>query len=381
MRGFLPSGARGPGRPRTVDGLLCGQTAAGDTTEVPPGMTGRPESFGEERFMDVFSDVLRAVRLSGAVFYEVDTQAPWAAAAEAAEAQAQRVMPGFPHVMEFHVVSRGRCWVSLAGQAQPSEQMQAGSIVVFPHGDAHVLSSEEACIAEPGHGVVRHSLQGDVLPFFLGEGAANDLSEDPAGRARLLCGFLGCDLKPFNPVVQALPRMLHVRASLSDADDVLGNLVHATAAESRRRRPGHAGVLARLSELLFIEVVRRHFEGLPPGQRGWFGALADPQLGRALRLMHAEPGTPWTLSELARHAAMSRSVLVERFGAQLGLSPMAYLVNWRMQLACGMLAGSQTPLARIAEAVGYQSEAAFSRAFKRCRGVSPAHWRRQRAGG
>lgn len=328
--------------------------------------------------MDVFSDVLQAVRLSGAVFYEVEAQAPWVATAEPALAQAPRVMPGSQHVMEYHVVAAGSCWVALEGGGPP-ERLEAGSVVVFPHGDAHVLSSNARCEAGPGHGVVRYSMQGEALPFFLGEAAPGEGGRE--GVARLVCGFLGCDLSPFNPLVQALPRMLHLRADLSADDDVLARLVQAAIAETRARRPGHAGVLSRLSELLFIEVVRRHVESLPPGQRGWFGALADPQLGRVLRLMHGEPAAPWTLAELARRGALSRTVLVERFGQQLGLSPMAYLTHWRMQLASGLLAGSQASLARIAEAVGYQSEAALSRAFKRCLGVSPAIWRRQRAPG
>lgn len=329
--------------------------------------------------MDVLSDVLQAVRLSGAVFYEVEAQAPWVASARPALEQAPDVMPGFQHVMEYHIVSRGRCWVALENERDTAVALDAGSVVVFPHGDAHVMSSDPACQPGPGHGVVRQSLRGEPLPFYLGEGQAD--ADEEAGRARLVCGFLGCDLSPFNPVVQALPRMLHVSALPAGENDVLPRLVQAAVAESRVRRPGHAGVLSRLSELLFIEVVRRHFEALPPGQKGWFGALADPQLGRVLHLMHGEPATPWTLAELARRAAMSRTVLVERFGGQLGLSPMAYLANWRMQLASGMLVGSQASLARIAEAVGYQSEAAFSRAFKRCQGTSPALWRRQQAGG
>lgn len=330
--------------------------------------------------MDVFSDVLQAVRLSGAVFYEVEALAPWIASAAPALEQAPRVMPGLPHVMEYHIVSRGRCWVKLCGQNQSSELLEAGSVVVFPHGDAHVMSSDPDCAAVPGQGVVKHSIQGEALPFFMGEGAAA-IDADPARRARLVCGFLGCELSPFNPVIQALPRMLHVRASPAGEDDVLGKLVLAAVVESRLRRPGQAGVLSRLSELLFIEVVRRHFEELPPGRQGWFGALADPHLGRVLRLMHAQPAHGWTLAELAHRSAQSRTVLVERFGTQLGLSPMAYLANWRMQLASGMLLGSQASLARIAEAVGYQSEAAFSRAFKRSQGMSPGHWRRQRASG
>lgn len=326
--------------------------------------------------MDVFSDVLRAAGLSGAVFYEVEAQAPWVAAAAPALEQAPRVMPGFGHVMEYHVVSRGRCWVALADEPGSPQALGPGSVVVFPHGDAHVLSSDPACRPGPGQGVVRHSLQGEALPFFLGEGPG----DDSATNARLVCGFLGCDRGSFNPVLDALPRMLHVRASFDGGDDVLGALVQAAVAESRVRRPGHDGVLARLSELLFIEVVRRHFESLPPASRGWFGALADPQLGRVLRLMHGEPAAAWSLASLARRAGVSRTVLVERFGSQLGLSPMAYLAHWRMQLASALLVQGQAPLGRIAEAVGYQSEAAFSRAFKRWRGLSPAHWRRQRAG-
>lgn len=329
--------------------------------------------------MDVFSDVLRAVRLSGAVFYEVEARAPWVATAEPALSQAPRVMPGAGHVMEYHVVSEGSCWVALEDDSPSPERLDAGSVVVFPHGDGHVLSSDPACRAGPGHGVVRYSLHGEDLPFYLGEAAGP--AQGSAGEARLLCGFLACDVAPFNPLVQALPRMVHLRADLAAGDEVLGRLVQAAMAEVRARRPGHAGVLSRLSELLFIEVVRQYVERLSPSRQGWFGALADPQLGRVLRLMHGAPAEPWGLDALARQAGLSRTVLVQRFNQQLGLSPMAYLTNWRMQLATGLLAGSQGSLARIAEQVGYQSEAALSRAFKRCLGVSPAAWRKRHAGG
>jgi AraC-like DNA-binding protein len=196
----------------------------------------------------------------------------------------------------------------------------------------------------------------------------------------LVCGFLGCDLHPSNPLLEGLPRVVHLRRPRLDAAaDPLQLLVEFAVAESKDHQAGTLCVLLRLSEVLFVEVIRRYLHGLPEAERTWLSALRDPAVGRALALLHERPGAAWTLEQLARDLGVSRSVLADRFTLFVGQPPMRYLARWRMQLASHRLSDQTAKVAAIALELGYKSEAAFSRAFKRIVGTSPAAWRRQRA--
>lgn len=194
--------------------------------------------------------------------------------------------------------------------------------------------------------------------------------------ARVVCGFLGCDARPFNPRLAALPRLLHVRASPAEPGGWLAQLMQVAVNESRDRRSGGEGVLSRLSELMFIEVVRRYIESLPPQQTGWLAGLRDRHVGQALNCLHGRPAHAWTLDSLAKEVGLSRSSLAERFTHFIGQAPMHYLARWRMQVAAGLLASGSDTVARVAAEVGYDSEAAFNRAFKKLVGTPPAAWRR-----
>ncbi|UEM05484.1 AraC family transcriptional regulator [Skermanella rosea] len=318
---------------------------------------------------DVLSDLLRSVRLSGAVFFEVDATSPWVAEAPPSSEVAPLVMPGAQHVIEYHVVTDGACWAGIVNADTDPVRLTRGSVIIFPRGDPHVLSSAPRMRAAPDLGVYRQPAEGETLPFRL----------EPAGggpdATRLICGFLGCDNRPFNPLLQALPRLLHIDDGCGARGGWLGSLIEATVRESRNSGAGSVGVLEKLSELIFMEAVRLHAETLPPETAGWLGALRDPQVGRALMLLHGDPGRPWTLPGLAREAGVSRTVLAERFTARLGMPPMTYLTRWRMQLAAGMLLHDTACIADVAVRIGYESEASFSRAFKRCTGLPPASWR------
>lgn len=321
---------------------------------------------------DPLSDVLRAVNLTGAVFFDVAAASPWVAAAPAAPLIAAHVHPRAQHVIEFHVVTAGTCWGGIAGE--PPVRLQAGDVIAFPHGDAHVLASEPGRTAADDGLAPFAGLRTAHLPVALtvGEGREPD--------THLVCGFLGCDLRPFNPLIPALPRVLHDRTGdAADAGDRgwIRTFLDRAVAESRQRGAGSDCVLTRLSELLFVEVVRRHLRGLEPGQPGWLGALRDPLVGRALARLHERPAHGWTLDELAAAAATSRTVLAERFRERTGVPPMQYLAQWRMQLACRMLDDGRASIAQIAGDVGYESESAFQRAFKKVVGVSPGAWRRR----
>jgi AraC-like DNA-binding protein len=317
---------------------------------------------------DVLSDVLGAVRLRGAVFYRVEAAGPWAALAPAAADVAAAVMPGADHVMEFHVVTHGTCWAGLLDQAP--ECLGPGDIVLFPRGDAHVVSSLPELPARTPD--VRFG-PGAALPMTvrLGSGAPVE--------TRLVCGFLGCDARPFNPLIAALPRMLRVPPK--PGGDPVDEFVRIAAVESALPRPGSQALRARLAEMLFIAAVRRHLAHLPSGASGWLGGLRDPQVGRALAALHARPAQAWTLEALARAAGLSRTALHARFVALIGDPPMQYLARWRMQLAASRLTQGTEKIASVALEVGYESEAAFNRAFKREAGMPPAAWRRARRAG
>ena len=325
---------------------------------------------------DILSDVLRSVRLRGALYFQVNARDAWAAEAPPAREIAAAVMPEAEHVMEYHVVVAGECWGAIVGE--PPVRLHAGDILLFPHGDSHVISSAPGMRA-PMESAFFFEQKTEQLPFALVyEGVEGPRPAAPGESypIRLVCGFLGCDLRPFNPLIATLPRMLHLHAAEGRAwiADFMG---HA-AAESLARRPGGEAMLERLSEMMFIDAVRRYVDQLPADSSGWLAALRDRFVGKALRLMHDRPGQAWTIDELGHMVGLSRSALHERFMELIGQPPMHYLANWRMQIAAELLRCCDATVASVALEVGYDSEAAFSRAFKRLVGMPPAAWRSQR---
>lgn len=320
---------------------------------------------------DPLADVLSSVRLTGSVFYRVECATPWVAEAPPSSTIAGRVMPGVDHVIEFHAVARGTCVGGIVGEAPVS--LRTGDVICFPRGDPHVLASAPGMRAPPDLALLDRA-QHEPRPFRVRHG-------DGPADAELVCGFLGCDTRPFNPLLSALPRVLRASDGEGPRPGWLSRLIEVAEAEARNPGPGGEGVLSRLAELMFVELVRRHVEGLPPSHSGWLAGLCDPHVGRALSALHARPGHPWSLEELARTAGLARSSLAERFTALLGEAPMQYLARWRMQVAAERLATTHEGVAAIADHIGYASEAAFNRAFKRAVGVPPATWRRRRAGG
>jgi AraC-like DNA-binding protein len=321
--------------------------------------------------VDVLSDVLRTVRLTGALFFPLHASSPWADQIPPATVFAPVVLPGAQHVVSYHIVVQGACWATVC--ESPPVRLEAGDIFVVPHGDPYVMSSA------PG---MRSEAPADaVLSFFreMTAGSAPSVVTEGGGgqeRADLVCGFLACDIRPFNPVLEALPRLVHLPRSAA-AQDHLRHLIEFALAESRQPRSGAKCVLLRLSEVLFVEVIRRYLDGLRPGQTGWLAGLRDPIVGRALALLHDRPADAWTLERLARETGASRSALANRFTQFVGQPPMRYLAHWRMQVAARLLSDESAKVAAIARNVGYDSEAAFSRGFKKIVGVAPATWRRR----
>lgn len=312
--------------------------------------------------------------MTAAVFFRIEAGSPWVIEVPDGARIARSVTPRPQHVISYHVVTAGSCWGRTTGQ--PAVSLAAGDVLVLPHGDPYAMSMARDLRGGPGPDEVLdflRAMSAGQLPFSITEGG------DGSERLELVCGFLGCDVRPFNPLLATLPRLLCVRRPAAAADDALEKLIELTIAESRDRRAGGECVRLRLSELLFVEVVRRHLATVPAEQRGWLAGLRDPVVGRALALLHERPAHPWTLDELARSAGASRSVLAERFTHFVEDPPMQYLTRWRMQIAARLLAESRSKVATVAQDVGYDSEAAFSRAFKKAAGVPPATWRRRHA--
>lgn len=327
--------------------------------------------------LDTLSDVLRSVRLRGAVFFHISGHSDWAAEAPPAREIAPLLMPGVEHVMEYHAVTQGTCWAGIPGG--PFAQLSAGDVVMFPHGDAHVVSSAPGLRGSSDLSWFG-STRIEQLPLrvaYDGRNVQLETMPDSASDATIVCGFLGCDMQPFNPLIAALPRMLHLRANGEDA--WIAQFTKQAAAESRAHRPGGEAMLARMSEMMFVDAVRRYADALPAQSAGWLAGLRDRFIGRALALMHEQPAEDWTLDELGRRVGLSRSALHERFVQLVGIPPMQYLAQWRMQAAARLLLETRATVAAIALDVGYDSEAAFARAFKRLVGRPPAAWRRERS--
>ena len=313
--------------------------------------------------MDPLSDLLRVVRLDGAYFYAVQAAGPWTVETVAARELSPRIMPAAEHLISYHIVTDGRCYGGVIGEELV--ELVPGDVIVFPHGDAHVMSSGRD--VRIGEDVQRTPQPQFPFTVFLGQQAQPGAS--------LVCGFLGCDRRPFNPLLAALPHRIHMRGMSSAW---LNGFTRQVTEESRLGRAGAASVLTRLAEVMFIEVLRRYLDHLPPEQTGWLAGLRDEVVGRVLTLLHGRPSHPWTLAELAREAAASRTNLAKRFALLVGQPPMQYLAQWRMQVAANLLAQSGTKVAAIGTEVGYDSEAAFSRAFKKATGFAPGAWREVR---
>lgn len=323
---------------------------------------------------DLLSDVLRSVRLTGSMFFLVESSTPWVSKAPDARSFAPLVLPRSQHMISYHVVTGGTCWAGVEGVAL--EAFEAGDILVVPHGDAYLLAdvptADFGCDTEEAREFFRQMSAGE-MPSLVVEGGGG------AERTHFICGFLGIDSRPFNPVLAALPRMIHLRRATA-ANASLAHLIEYAQAELRGRRSGSDGVLLKLAELMFIEVVRRYLDAAPAPRSGWLAGLRDPLVARALGCLHAAPAQAWTLDALAERIGSSRSVLAERFTQMVGAPPMHYLAQWRIQLASRMLDDdANAKVASVAAAVGYASEAAFSRAFSKLAGCAPAQWR-QRGG-
>jgi AraC-like DNA-binding protein len=315
--------------------------------------------------MDPLSDVLRSVRLTGGVFLDSQFTAPWCIATQLAAEDCRQFLAAPAQMIAYHVVIAGALLISLDGE--PPMEVRAGEIVMLPRNDCHVLASAAGLDPVSGRDLIQPSPNGGLPGITHGGGGE---------ATRVVCGFLGSE-DIYNPLIEALPKVLKLDVREGTSRDWIEASVRFAASELAAGRLASSSVMSRLSELLLVEAVRQYSSKLPEEEVGWLKGLKDPQVGRALALMHHNIAAPWSADVLAREVAMSRSAFMDRFTKLVGIPPIRYLTIWRLQTAMLLLRETRKSVSQLAHAVGYESEEAFSRAFKREFGLSPAHWRDQ----
>jgi AraC-like DNA-binding protein len=338
-----------------------------------PALLLRTPKLEGSRPVDALSDVLRIVRLGGAVYLNGEFTAPWCLNGLPDAELCEAFLPPSERVVSFHMITEGDCWARLTGDPGSAIHVSAGELLVVPQGEAHLMGSTlEIPPAPTGTRMISQYREypGQVMKLAHGGGGTT---------TRTVCGFLACDDSMGNPVLAALPRIFKVDMRNDPQSAWLESSLQFATAEAADSRAGSATILARLSELLFVEAVRRCIDALPTDQKGWLAGARDRYVGKALALLHARPAYPWTVDELARKVGLSRSALAQRFSERLGQPPIQYLAQWRLQIAAHELLAGRLSMAAVAAQVGYDSEAAFSRAFKREFGHAPAGWRRLHA--
>lgn len=318
--------------------------------------------------MDALSDLLQVVRLNGALFLDTRFTAPWCVESRPAR-DSGGIFAGLEHIIFFHALTQGRCRVRLKSGGE-TLQVQAGDLLLLPHDDAHYLGSDLQLASVTSDTLVHPAPPGALMTIDHGGGGEE---------TRFICGFLACSPQLCRPLLDALPRMLRVPLGDGAGGEWLLGLLRHGAQANAAPGPGSSTVMAKLAELLFVEAMRRYIASLPEDETGWLAGLRDRYVGRALAALHAQPMRDWTVDELSALAGLSRSALAQRFSELIGQPPMTYLTRWRLRRAAAALKDTRRPVAALAEEYGYDSEAAFSRAFKREFGMPPATWRRQGA--
>jgi AraC-like DNA-binding protein len=317
--------------------------------------------------MDALSEVLRVAHLTGGVFLHAEFSAPWCMAGRISPEHCAPFLKPASHLVLYHYVVEGELRVRVDGTGENDLVLGAGDVVLLPRNDMHLIGSDLSLPPVMGSEVIQPRKDGGLFTIRHG---------GPGAPTRLICGFLGCDAAGGHPLMSALPSAIRLKAGDGGGGAWIRSTFQYAADEVAAGRPGSETVLAKLSELLFVESVRRYAETLPDGQTGWLAGLRDPYVARTLALFHRDFARPWTIEELSREIGLSRSALADRFTRLIGAAPMHYLAQLRMQAAAQKLRNSAAALAQVADDVGYESEAAFSRAFKKAFGTAPATWRR-----
>lgn len=320
--------------------------------------------------MDAFSEVLSAVKLEGALFFNAEFSSPWGLAAPHSASMANALLPGAEHLVIFHLLMEGSAFVQF--QENPPIALSAGDIVIFPHGDSHNLGNGSPEQMLDGAGMLKLIQCRELGPMRAGGGGELTL---------FVCGYMACDPQLCQPILGALPPVIKVNVRSGASGRWLEDSIRHLVAEASNHQPGSEAMLAKLSEALFIQTLRQYVSTLPAEETGWLAGARDTVVGKSLAILHSRVDYPWTIAELAKEVGSSRTALVERFGRYLAEPPMAYLTRWRLRLAAKRLTSTPRSVAEIAGQVGYESEAAFSRAFKREFSCPPAKFRRDHRAG
>jgi AraC-like DNA-binding protein len=321
--------------------------------------------------MDALSELLHAIRLSGTAYIDAELSASWAVETPAPADIAERVAPGGSHIIPYHMIIEGTCFVQVAG-LEPIK-LNAGEVVVMPHGDVQMLSSKI--------GLPPHRFTTDEIVQMIRRNAVSRMkyggNDGDGVPTRLVCGFFACDKSLSNHLIQPLPRMFKFRVHDNSAAAFLPHAITQSGnTPDNITNPGSQAVLCKLSELLFVDAVRSYADGLTDQGASLLAGLKDRYVSHALALMHHQPGRDWTLDTLAHKLGTSRTTLADHFVQHMGKTPMQYLSEWRLRLAADALASGDHAIKMIAADAGFNSSTAFSRAFKRELGVSPGEWRR-----
>ncbi|QAY86041.1 AraC family transcriptional regulator [Pseudomonas arsenicoxydans] len=317
--------------------------------------------------LDAFSDVLRVIRLSGGVFLEAEFTAPWCLNGRISADDCKPFVAAPRHIISSHFVASGHMQLRIDGEA--TIDVRAGELILLPRNDIHCFGSDLGIAPTSASDIIQPPQVGGISRIKCGGGGE---------ATHLLCGFLGSET-PFSPLLSSLPSLLKLDVRATALGAWIESSFRFAVSEIAAGRVGSTTVITKLSELLFVEAVSQYVASLPAERRGWLAGLRDPHIGRALALLHARPTEGWTAEALAQEVGMSRSVFAERFTALVGQPPMQYLTLWRMHVAAQQLREGRGNVAQIGFSVGYESEAAFSRAFKRQFGTSPGTWRKQSA--
>lgn len=326
-----------------------------------------PAGFAVSPNMDAFSEILSGIKLNGALYFNAEFSAPWGVAAPASDSLAPILATGDEHLVIYHLVLDGLAFAHLNGAPVP---LEPGDVVVFPHGDAHVISSQSSIGRAPQTQDVERKIAAHELTLLKAGGGGQT--------TRVVCGYMACDRSLSRTVLSGLPPMFKVNIRADRAGYWLENSILHLVEEAASESVGSQAMLAKLSEALFVETLRRYVLTLPDAHSGWLAGARDPVVGRSLALLHRRIQYPWTIEALAAEVGVSRSALVERFTRYLQEPPITYLTRWRLQLAARALLSTSKGVAEVASEVGYESEAAFNRAFKREFGLPPARYRREK---
>ena len=333
------------------------------------GLPTRPVRFAERlgrACMDVLSEVLKVVKLQGALFHNGEFSAPWSVRTASSRALARRFVAGADHLIIYHLLTEGRAFLRL--ESGESLALNAGDLVMIPHGDAHILENGPQTKTVDGSANLEELLAQGLKPWRFGGGGEV---------TKFICGYMACEPQLSKVFLSGLPPLFKVSIRNDASGRWLENSIRFSVDQAGAPRAGGDAVLAKLSEVLFVETLRTYIANLPPEQTGWLAGARDAEVGKTLALMHRNPAHPWTIASLAKQAGVSRSVLAERFRHYLNEPPMSYLTRWRLQLGAQMLNSTNHSVAQVAAEVGYESEAAFNRAFKREFEVPPARFRAQ----